>query len=376
MNRRPEKTENLAAQKDSSDIPAPFRLSTYHYQLPDHLIAQAPSPARDESRLMVLHRETDEVRHHLFKDLPDLLLPSDLLVVNEARVTPVSFAGRKTSGGRVELLVLDPSNRSDKCSNESRATRVCLTKSSKPIRPGTRILLDNGPELAAADTIAPGRVRMIFPVPEQDLLDFLERYGSPPLPPYITTRNRDRDRSRYQTVYAKTAGSVAAPTAGLHFTEDLLNALALKSIEVARIILHVGPGTFIPVRDEDVRAHRMEPEFYEIPGQAAQSIQKALDDKRRVIAVGTTTVRALESAARTGKLETGLGETDLFIKPGYCFKVIDGLVTNFHLPGSTLLMLVCAFAGIDFVMKAYEEAVREEYRFYSYGDACLIFGNH
>jgi len=253
---------------------------------------------------------------------------------------------------------------------------MCLAKSSKPIRPGTRILLDNGPELAAKDMIAPGRVLITFPVPEHNLLDFLERYGSPPLPPYITARKLDRDKSRYQTVYAKTAGSVAAPTAGLHFTEELLHDLALKGIQTARILLHVGPGTFLPVREEDVRAHRMEREFYEIPDQAAESIQQALDEKRRLIAVGTTTVRALESAAMTGELKPGREETELFIKPGYSFKVIDGLVTNFHLPGSTLLMLVCAFAGIDFVMQAYKEAVREEYRFYSYGDACLILGNH
>jgi S-adenosylmethionine:tRNA ribosyltransferase-isomerase len=239
-------------------------------------------------------------------------------------------------------------------------------------------LLDNGPELTAEDTIAPGRVRIVFPVPEKSFLDFLETYGSPPLPPYISTanRNRDRDRSRYQTVYARIAGSVAAPTAGLHFTEELLHDLSLKGIETARILLHVGPGTFIPVRDEDVRAHRMEPEFYEIPDQAARTIQRARDEKRRVIAVGTTTVRALESAAAHGKLAPGRGETNLFIKPGYSFKVIDGLVTNFHLPGSTLLMLVCAFAGIDFVMKGYERAVQDGYRFYSYGDACLILDNN
>jgi len=327
---------------------------------------------------MVLHRDTGEIHHCFFKELPRLLLPSDLLVVNETRVIPASLSGRKPSGGRVEMLVLDPASRCENFSYNESACRICLTKSSKPIRPGTRISLDNGPELTAKETVGPGRVRMIFPVPEHSLLDFLEDYGAPPLPPYIDTANRDRARdiSRYQTVYARIAGSVAAPTAGLHFTEGLLHALSLRGIEIARIILHVGPGTFVPVRNEDIRVHRMEPEFYEIPHQAAQSIRKALDEERRVIAVGTTTVRALESAATTGKLLSGPGQTELFIKPGHPFNVVQGLVTNFHLPGSTLLMLVCAFGGTDLVMRGYEVAVQEEYRFYSYGDACLMLGNH
>ncbi|MBI4963952.1 MAG: tRNA preQ1(34) S-adenosylmethionine ribosyltransferase-isomerase QueA [Desulfomonile tiedjei] len=359
-------------------IPAPYRLSTYRYQLPDNLIAQEPSRVRDASRLMVLHRNTGEVRHHSFRELPDLLLPSDLLVINETRVTPAALFGRKPSGGRVELLVLDPANRCNKSYSNGSACRECLTRSSKPIKPETRISLDNGPELTAAETVSPGRVQMIFPVPEEGLLGFLEKYGSPPLPPYISTDSRDldRDRSRYQTVYARIAGSVAAPTAGLHFTENLLHDLSLKGIRVVPIILHVGPGTFVPVRNEDIRLHRMEPEFYEIPDQTAEAIQKALHEDRRVIAVGTTTVRALESAAALGKLPPGKGATELFLKPGYTFKAVQGLVTNFHLPGSTLLMLVCAFGGTEFVMSAYEEAVREEYRFYSYGDACLIVGNY
>jgi S-adenosylmethionine:tRNA ribosyltransferase-isomerase len=365
-------------ESDHGFIPSTSRLSTYQYQLPEKLIAQEPSRIRDESRLMVLHRNTGEVRHHFFRELPYLLLPSDLLAVNETRVTPAALFGLKPSGGRVELLVLDPANRLEKSDPDSPASRVCLTRSSKPVRPGTTILLDNGPELTAGETVSPGRVRMVFPVPEDGLLGFLERYGSPPLPPYISAENRDRDRdrSRYQTVYAKTAGSVAAPTAGLHFTEGLLHDLSRKGIQIARIILHVGPGTFIPVRGQDIRLHKMEPEFYEIPEQAAESIRRAVNEKRRVIAVGTTAVRALESASAKGELTPQTGETDLFIKPGYSFKLVEGLVTNFHLPGSTLLMLACAFGGTDFVMSAYDEAVREGYRFYSYGDACLMLDNY
>jgi len=359
-------------------VPPRFRLSTYQYQLPDGLVAQEPSTARDGSRLMMLGRDTGEIRHRQFRDLPDLLSPSDLLVINETRVSPAALFGRKPSGGRVELLVLDPIGRGEKFSSERLATRVCLVRSSKPIRAGAGILLDNGPELSADAAISPGRVRIVFPVQENRFLDFLEEYGSPPLPPYIDTsnRNHDRDRSRYQTVYAKIAGSVAAPTAGLHFTDGLMSELSAKGIEIVRILLQVGPGTFTPVRNEDIRLHRMEPEFYEISTQAVESIQKALKEKRRVIAVGTTTVRALESAASAGEIRAGKGETDLFIKPGYCFKVVKGLVTNFHLPGSTLLMLVCALGGIERVMDAYGEAIRERYRFYSYGDACLIVDNY
>jgi S-adenosylmethionine:tRNA ribosyltransferase-isomerase len=282
----------------------------------------------------------------------------------------------KGSGGRVELLVLDPAGVGSACKPEGPAARVCLVRSSKPLRAGTEVQVISGPRLKVEDRVAPGRVRIRFPVEEREFQGWLDRFGLPPLPPYIKPESRDaeRDRLAYQTVYAKTPGSVAAPTAGLHFTEELLREIERRGIETARILLHVGPGTFTPVRHEDIRLHRMESEFYDITESEADRISRASQENRRIIAIGTTSVRALESAATAeGKLANSQGSTSLFITPGYDFKLVKGMVTNFHLPGSTLLMLVCAFAGTDLIRKAYEEAMRRKYRFYSYGDACLLF---
>jgi S-adenosylmethionine:tRNA ribosyltransferase-isomerase len=369
------KTENSPRVHPPTSIPAHFQLGTYMYELPPELIAQEPARVRDQSRLLALRKSTGEVRHHSFRDLPSLLLPSDLLVINETRVTPASLIGRKHTGGRVELLVLDPAIMGAATRPDSPAIRTCLVRSSKRLRQGAVIQIVDGPEIAIEETAGPGRVRVRFPVSEDEFLAFLNHYGRPPLPPYIRADGRatTNDRERYQTIYAKIAGSVAAPTAGLHFTQELLEELQERGVTIARILLQVGPGTFTPVREEDIRLHRMESEFYEISSEAADSIVKAHRDKRRVIAVGTTTVRALESAAAgEGIVLPGKGQTDLFIMPGYSFKVVQGLVTNFHLPGSTLLMLVCALGGIGPVMNAYKEAVKEKYRFYSYGDACLV----
>jgi S-adenosylmethionine:tRNA ribosyltransferase-isomerase len=304
-----------------------------------------------------------------------LLLPSDLLVINETRVTPASLTGHKLSGGRVELLVLDPAATRMDTDRRSFAVRTCLVRSSKRLRQGAAIKIENGPEITVEEIVAPGRIRVRFPVSNDEFLGFLNDHGRPPLPPYIRQQDRQKnlDRERYQTVYAKVSGSIAAPTAGLHFTEELLKELQERGTTIERIVLQVGPGTFTPVRRQDIRLHRMESEFYEIPKCTADSIAKAQLEGRRIIAVGTTTVRALEAAAAVdGVVRPGKGHTDLFIMPGYSFRVVQGLITNFHLPGSTLLMLVCALGGTARVMNAYSEAVNERYRFYSYGDACLV----
>jgi S-adenosylmethionine:tRNA ribosyltransferase-isomerase len=243
------------------------------------------------------------------------------------------------------------------------------------LRAGATIAIEGGPELLVEKTLGRGRILIRFPVDEDGMLTFLDRHGTAPLPPYIKPGDKDHSfhRERYQTVYSRVSGSVAAPTAGLHFTEQVLEELKRTGIEITRIVLHVGPGTFTPVREEDVRRHEMESEFYEISEEAANVLQAALEDGRRIIAVGTTTVRTLESAiSPEGRFQPGRGRTDLFILPGYRFRAVHGLITNFHLPGSTLLMLVCAFAGKERVLDAYKTAVGERYRFYSYGDACLI----
>lgn len=359
---------------ESPKIPERFRLSTYTYDLPRELIAQRPSQVRDQSRLLALNRRTGEIRHHVFQDLPSLLQPSDILVLNETKVIPALLLCRKPSGGRVELLVVDPAGEGPP--HGGLASRICLVKSSKPVKPGTKVIVENGPELICADVVGQGRVRMIFPEPENRFLSFLEQYGRPPLPPYIASQNREQDvdRIRYQTIYGKVSGSVAAPTAGLHFTNELIGELEQNGITITRIVLHVGPGTFMPVRTPDVRLHAIDPEYFEIPEAAAACISRGRREGRRVIAVGSTSTRAIEaSATDDGVLCEGRGKTGLFIIPGYRFKIIDGIVTNFHLPESTLLMLVCALGGTARVMTAYRAAIEQRYRFYSYGDACLIF---
>jgi len=365
---------NTAHTSENSyhEIPRQYRLSTYEFHLPPELVAQHPTARRDESRLLVIHRASGAIEHKQFRDLPALLDPSDLLVLNETKVVPALLVGHKATGGRVELLVMDPAESGG--DDDGAAARVCLSRSSKPLRCGTEIHLPNCPPLVVEQSLVPGRVRVRFPVGESGLLAFLETHGRTPLPPYIHRDGEpaDEDRDRYQTVYAATVGSVAAPTAGLHFTAALLEQLEVRGIEIARILLHVGPGTFMPVRNPDVRLHRMQAEHYEIPQSAAERIRNARAQGRRVVAAGTTSVRALESAGAGGDIRAGAGKTSLFITPGHRFALVEGMITNFHLPGSTLLMLVSSLAGIDVIINAYHEAVNERYRFYSYGDACLI----
>ena len=330
-------------------------LEEFDYPLPEELIAQEPLPERDASRLLVLPRREGPVQHRRVRDLPALLREGDVLVVNDSRVIPARLHGRKEgSGGKVELLLVEPLSGSD---------WLALGQSSKPLRAGMQVEVA-GSRIAIAEVREGGELVIRLPVGGEALWEFLDRAGEVPLPPYIRHAPGAADRERYQTVFASEPGAVAAPTAGLHFTPALTQALRERGVRIARITLHVGPGTFLPVRVRRVEDHRMHAERYFVPEETAGALRRA----RRVIAVGTTALRTLE--ASEGR--PGPGATDLFITPGYRFRVVEGLFTNFHLPKSTLLMLVAAFAGLDRVKAAYGEAVARRYRFFSYGDAMLI----
>lgn len=326
-------------------------VSDFDYALPPELIAQQPAPERGASRLLRLDAATGALSDLAFADLPGLVGPEDVVVVNDTRVIKARLFGRKTTGGKVEIFV-------ERITGEREA--LCLAHSGHPLKAGHRLVLGDG---VAAEAL--GRegdlVRVRF---EQDVAAVLERCGTVPLPPYIRRLATAEDEARYQTVYAAKPGAVAAPTAGLHFDDAMLARLAARGARIARLTLHVGAGTFQPVRGEVVEAHRMHSERYEIPPETLEAISR-----RRVLAVGTTALRALETYALTGR---AMGETDLFIYPGFRFRVVRRLLTNFHLPRSTLLMLVAAFAGLDNVRRAYAHAIERRYRFYSYGDAMLI----
>lgn len=358
------------------DIPAEFLLSTYSYDLPPELIAQAPLKDRDESKLLLIDRGAGDIRHLKFFQLPDILNPGDVLVINETQVLPASLKGRKVSGGTVKLLVVDPASVARPPTDSlGPARRVCIFRSSGKLRDGSVIEIQKGIKLIFEKHIAPGKGLIRFPVTEIDFPDFLNNFGSPPLPPYIHRNpdTNDDDGERYQTIYAKFPGSIAAPTAGLHFTKRTIQALGDRGITIQKITLHVGPGTFVPIRTEDIRLHKMDPEIYCISDITADYLQECMRSQRRIIAVGSTCLRALEASYNPGKgFLKGVQATDLFIYPGYEFKVVKGIVTNFHLPESTLLTLVCAFAGTENILSAYRAAILNNYRFYSYGDACLI----
>jgi S-adenosylmethionine:tRNA ribosyltransferase-isomerase len=336
----------------------------YDYPLPSDRIAQEPAPARDSARLLALGREHGAIRHARFTDLPDLLHPGDLLVLNDTRVIRARLTGRKPTGGRVEFLLIAPVPGPGRWEALSDATRE----------------LREGLEVSFGETIRArvvgregDRVLLEFPG-ALEVLRFLEQHGEVPLPPYIRREEgpREADAERYQTVYALHPGSVAAPTAGLHFTPDLFGRLERRGIRRVFLTLHVGLGTFLPVREPDARRHRLPPERFRVSAAAAAEIRDVRAGGRRVVAVGTTTTRVLEHLAATGGIREAEGVCDLFVLPGHRFRGVDALVTNFHLPRSTLLMLVCAFAGKDRVLRAYAEAVERGYRFYSYGDAMLI----
>jgi len=347
--------------------------SDYHYHLPDELIAQKPVDQRDQSRLLVLERAKGKVSHRHFYDLPQWLRAGDLLVVNNTRVMPVRLYGRKASGGKIELLLLDPAD-ALKSAAQNRITCRCLIKSSKAPKPESTVEVDGG----IIGTVKPGRdgiytLELTFPDNIETVLDHI---GHMPLPPYIsrtTIKPCREDKTRYQTVYAKQPGAIAAPTAGLHFTPQLLATLEAKGVETVQLTLHVGYGTFVPIRCDDIRQHQMHSEQVIIPPEAAQKINRAKKGRRRVIAVGTTSARSLEWAANSqGIVTPRSGACDIFIYPGFRFQVVDALITNFHLPESTLLMLVSAFADREQILETYGRAVTAKYRFFSYGDAMLI----
>lgn len=349
----------------------PFDIENYRFELPPELIAQEPLPHRDQSRLMLVKRNNGTIEHHRFHELPQLLKPSDLIVLNNTKVIPARLLGKKETGGRVELIIL---NTHDQGLSSNR--KWCLTRSSKAIKKGARILFDDNYSGIVED-VAPGGMAKIKFAGDMEFLEFLEKRGIIPLPPYIKRSKdaitHDIDRERYQTVFSKKLGAIAAPTAGLHFSEKLLKKLSREGIETVEITLHVGYGTFKPIRTKDIRRHKIDPEIYEIDENASNTINKAKRENRRVISVGTTVVRALETRADEQKvIHPGKGITDLYIIPGYKFRVVDAMITNFHLPGSSLLFLVCAFGGYELIMGAYQRAIRERYRFYSYGDAMLI----
>lgn len=338
-----------------------MRKSDFNFDLPAALIAQVPLPARVASRLLTLDGSNGVLADRQFTDLPLLLRPGDLMVFNDTRVIPARLLGEKDTGGCIEVLL-------ERVLSERRV--LAQVRASKPPKPGQALRLDGG---VAAKVIArQGEFYEIEFELQEPLLTVLERIGHVPLPPYIDRVDTKADHERYQTVFARTPGAVAAPTAGLHFDVHLLARLAALGIEQAFITLHVGAGTFQPLRVDKIEEHRMHKEWLTVSADTAARVQAARRDGRRVIAVGTTVVRALESASVTGHVAAFNDETDIFIYPGYRFRAVDALITNFHLPESTLLMLVCAFAGTDNVLRAYRHAVEQRYRFFSYGDAMFV----
>jgi len=346
-------------------------LAEFDYELPAERIAQHPADRRDASRLLVLDRSTGVTDHRTFSAVSSLFAAGDLLVLNDTRVRPARLIGRKASGGKLELLLTEVLERGvDTC--EWR----CLMQVSRPPAIGSSIELDSGPSGHVVSRQGEGwRVR--FDVAAEEVEEYMERSGEIPLPPYIhrtpdETRS-DEDRERYQTVFAARSGAVAAPTAGLHFTVGLLDRLRAQGVRTVTLTLHVGPGTFLPVRSERIEEHRMHAEPFELGEEVVAAVDETRARGGRVVAAGTTVVRTLETrAAEGGRVRAGAGHTDLFIRPGFEFGVIDAMITNFHLPRSTLLMLVSAFAGREAVLAAYREAVEAEYRFFSYGDAMWI----
>ena len=340
-----------------------MKVSEFNYNLPEELIAQVPIEKRDESRLMILDRKLKKIEHKVFKDIIDFLEPGDCLVRNNTKVIPARIYGKKETGANVEFLLLN---------NIEGDIWESIVRPGNKLHIGTKVYFGDGLLKAEILEIMPGGTRKVKFSYEGIFNEILDRIGLMPLPPYIHEELKEKDR--YQTVYAKYEGSAAAPTAGLHFTSELLKKLEEKGVEIANVTLHVGIGTFRPVKEDTVEAHKMHSEHFYIKEEDCNKINKAKQNGKRVIAVGTTSCRVLESIAdeNTGKVKPTEGDTQIFIYPGYKFKCIDALITNFHLPQSTLLMLVSALAGKEFIMNAYNEAVKEKYRFFSFGDAMFI----
>ena len=352
-----------------------YALSAYNYQLPEELIAQRPADRRDQSNLLVLDRQSGRVLHRRFDVLGDFLKPGDVLVVNNTAVIPCRLQGKKTSGGRVEVLICSFNGQGKPLASKPEPVFECLIKAAKPLRSGSSLFFDD--QLSARVLERRNGTYLLEFDTHEDFESILNRIGEIPLPPYIRRSAEMKapcdDRESYQTVYATEKGAIAAPTAGLHFTPELLARLKTRGVKIAAVTLHVGYGTFRPVRSEDIRLHHMHSEHYLISSATAHLINSARAAGHRVVAVGTTSVRTLEYAAdASGKIAAGSGNCNLFIYPGYRFKAVDTLITNFHLPQSTLIMLVSAFAGREKVLHAYQEAINRRYRFYSYGDAMLI----
>ena len=338
-----------------------MKKSDFNYHLPEHLIAQKPLDDRVASRLLCMDKSTGVLTDKMFVDFVDMINENDLVVLNDTKVIPARLYGKKQTGGKVEILI-------ERVLDEHHA--VAHIRSSKSPKAGAIIELDNDFECEVT-----GREEDLFCLEfkaEKTILDLLDQIGHIPLPPYITREDDAEDYTRYQTVFAKQAGAVAAPTAGLHFDQATIDKLGQKGVAKTFITLHVGSGTFQPVRVDNLTDHIMHKEYYSVSQKTVDAIQQTRKKGGRIIAIGTTAVRALESASTTGHTKAGFGDTDLFITPGYSFKSVDAMLTNFHLPESTLLMLISAFAGYDHVMQAYQHAIKQSYRFFSYGDAMFL----
>ena len=339
-----------------------MKKSDFYFDLPEELIAQTPIPERDHSRLLVMSKETGEIEHKHFFDLPDYLREGDCLVLNDSRVLPARLLGCRGSGGGVELVLLR---------DLGEGKWECLSRPGRKTKPGTELIFGDGELKATVLEVTEGGNRIVQFRYEGIFLEVLERLGKMPLPPYIKAELQDAER--YQTVYSRELGSAAAPTAGLHFTEALLDQIRAKGVKICTVTLHVGLGTFRPVKEDEIEDHEMHSEFCIIPEETARIVTETKKGGGRIVAVGTTSCRTLESFSREdGTLDASSGWTNIFIYPGYRFKCIDALVTNFHLPESTLIMLVSALAGRDKILNAYRTAVEERYRFFSFGDAMFI----
>jgi S-adenosylmethionine:tRNA ribosyltransferase-isomerase len=338
-----------------------MRLTDFNFNLPPKLIAQFPLPKRSASRLLCLDKKTGTITHHNFKDLPNLITPKDLLVFNNTKVIPARLFATKPTGGRAEILV-------ERILENNKL--LVQIKTSKPLKTGAKLLLTNNTWFEVVGR-QDGFFELVLYSPHQ-LNIILRQFGQIPLPPYIEHQPTIIDNDRYQTIYAEHEGAVAAPTAGLHFDEELMANLAHKKIQTAFLTLHVGAGTFQPVRTEKIEDHKMHKEYIDVPEAICEQIINTKKDGGRVIAVGTTSARSLETASQSGDIKSYRGDTDIFIYPGYKFHCIDALITNFHLPKTSLLLLVCALAGYKNIMHAYQEAIQQRYRFFSYGDGMLI----